>query len=77
MMYYCKENKNLVYFLKELFEKVVLRNNWSLVKLLFLDTSTLGQRYRNSVVALVTNYIWTVWYYRRNKGYKLAMLKKI
>ena len=75
-MYYCKENKQLVYFLRELIQKVVLRNDLSLLKLLFLDTSTLRQRDRNTVVALVTNYICTVWYNRGNTGDKLAMLRK-
>ena len=76
MMYYCDENKILVYFLRELLQKVVLRNDLSLVKLLFLDTTTLRERDRNSVVALVTNYICTVWYNRGHNGNKLAILKK-
>ena len=46
------------------------------MKLLFLDTSILSQREGNTVVALVTNYICTIWYNRGHTGDKLYILKK-
>ena len=76
MVYYCKEVKQLLCFLRELLKKVLFRYDLSLVKLLFLDTSILSQREGNTVVALVTNYICTIWYNRGHTGDKLYILKK-
>ena len=74
MVYYCKEIKQLLCFLRELLKEVLSRHDLSLMRLLFLDTSMLRLRESNTVVALVTNYICTIWYNRGHTGDKLYIL---
>ena len=76
MVYYCKEVEQVVCFLRELIKKLTLKNDLSLIRLLFFDTSMLGEKDSNTVVTLVTNYICTIWYNRGHTGDKLHILKK-
>ena len=76
MVYYCKDNTKLVHFVRELLKKILARNDISLIKLRFFDTSMLRKRESNTVVSLVTNYICTIWYNREHTGDKLHILKK-
>ena len=76
MFYYCKEIKVLVQFLKELLQKCLNRTDLSLVKLIFLDTSGLKKKDSNTVTAIVTSYICTIWYNRENHRDKLKIWKK-
>ena len=76
LVYYCQEMKELVCFLKELIKKLLLKNDISLIRLLFFYTSMLRVKESNTVVSLVTNYICTIWYNRGHTGNKLHILKK-
>ena len=48
--------------MKGLIKKCIGRNDVSMIKLLFLDTSGLYKRDSNTAVILITNYICTIWY---------------
>ena len=63
-------------FLRELLKEVSSGHDLSLIKLLFFDTSMIEQRESNTIVALVTNYIRTIWYNQGHTGDKLHNLKK-
>ena len=75
MMYYCKNNTVLIQFMKGLIKKCIGRNDVSMIKLLFLDTSGLYKRDSNTAVVLLTKYICTIWYNRDNHGGKHIILK--
>ena len=76
MFYYCKDIKVLVQFLKVLLQKCLNTTYFSLVRLLFLDTPGLNNKYSNTVTAIVTSYICTIWYNRENHRDKLKIWKK-
>ena len=56
MFYFCKNNKLLVQYLRELLQKCLKQTNLSMIKLLFFDTSGLTQKDGNTTTTLVTSF---------------------
>ena len=75
MFYFCKNNKLLVQYLRELLQKCLKRTNISIIKLLFFDTSGLTQKDSNTATTLVTSFICTIWLNRENNRNKIDIFK--
>ena len=75
MMYYCKDKQILVKYLKGLLQKCLIRNDISMIKMLFLDTSGFHERDSNTITAIISAFICTIWYNRELTGDKINILK--
>ena len=76
MFYYCKDIKVLVHFFKILLQKCLNTTHFSLVRLIFLDTSGLNNKDSNTVTTNATSYIYNIWYNLENHRDKLKIWKK-
>ena len=70
MMYYCRNNTELVQYMRGLINICINRNGVGMIKLLFLDTSGLSKRDSNTAVVLLVIFICTIWYQAKGPGSK-------
>lgn len=83
-VFQCEKNVEMIDWLKGLLQKFCNISNPQLIKLSFLLTPSLGKKYKNSVIFLMSTYIVSMWQLRQSnmnvnayKNYiKSKLLKK-
>lgn len=76
MFYYCHQIKHLLAWFKKLLVQCLNTNQFSMIKLLFFDTTSFNKKNKNTATILVTDYICTIWNNRDNQCDKIYLLKK-
>ena len=76
MFYFCNKIKVVIKYLRVLLQRILNIDNVNLIKLLFLDTTDLTNKDSNSVLAIISSFICTIWYNRGHTGDKLIIFKK-
>ena len=76
MVYYCHQIKHLLAWFKKLLVQCLNTNQFSMIKLLFFDTTSLNKKNKNTATILVADYICTIWNNRDNHCDKIYLLKK-
>ena len=69
--------ENSIYFkpFKRLLILCLGVSNFTILKLLFFDTSSMTKKERNTVIVLVAHYVCTIWNSRSSTGDKIFLMK--